>query len=291
MADQNALPGGNSTNTTSEDSNSVPKKVVRLDDWWLKGKSQPDQPAPPPLPARSPLRNLLSNLPFYPLPEQLSRYFARPSQLEDLQEQEELRAQLSPPPLHIVKSSPTSPTTPQDSTAQRKTFGPPETQARLEEAPEVSPITRERALKSVLSKDSFNESTKANLAEKVEAAENSFKQNHRKLTLEALEGSPIPPEVKEATEFGLAYSFESGTVRRNMDSLHPESAAALTAHRREAIRLAKSQERAVAERCNRSNQEVPGYTFDELIGKGSFGRVYKGFVCVHHLLMLALMVL
>ncbi|ETN37185.1 uncharacterized protein HMPREF1541_08175 [Cyphellophora europaea CBS 101466] len=61
-----------------------------------------------------------------------------------------------------------------------------------------------------------------------------------------------------------------------MASLRPESAAALTAHRREAMRLAKQQERAVAEKCKRSNEDPPGYSFDELIGKGSFGRVYKG---------------
>ena len=61
-----------------------------------------------------------------------------------------------------------------------------------------------------------------------------------------------------------------------MASLRPESAAAMTAHRREAVRLAKSQEKAVVDRCIRSSQDVPGYTFDELIGKGSFGRVYKG---------------
>lgn len=61
-----------------------------------------------------------------------------------------------------------------------------------------------------------------------------------------------------------------------MQSLRPESAAAMTAHRREAVRLAKSQEKAVTDKCLRSGQEVPGYKFDELIGKGSFGRVYKG---------------
>lgn len=61
-----------------------------------------------------------------------------------------------------------------------------------------------------------------------------------------------------------------------MQSLRPESAAAMTAHRREAVRLAKSQEKAVSEKCIRSGQDPPGYTFDELIGKGSFGRVYKG---------------
>lgn len=51
---------------------------------------------------------------------------------------------------------------------------------------------------------------------------------------------------------------------------------AMTQHRREAVRLAKSQEAAVVEKCKRSGVAAPGYTFDELIGKGSFGRVYKG---------------
>ena len=61
-----------------------------------------------------------------------------------------------------------------------------------------------------------------------------------------------------------------------MATLRPESAMAMSSHRREAIRLAKTQEKAVAEKCKRSGDSIPGYTFDELIGKGSFGRVYKG---------------
>ncbi|KIW65803.1 hypothetical protein PV04_08026 [Phialophora macrospora] len=61
-----------------------------------------------------------------------------------------------------------------------------------------------------------------------------------------------------------------------MDSLHPDSAAAMTAHRREAVRLAQEQQEAVVEKCKRSKQPEPDYSFDELIGKGSFGRVYKG---------------
>ena len=61
-----------------------------------------------------------------------------------------------------------------------------------------------------------------------------------------------------------------------MDLLHPESAMAMTEHRREAVRLAKNQEAAVVEKCKRSGGPAPGYLFDELIGKGSFGRVYKG---------------
>ncbi len=60
-----------------------------------------------------------------------------------------------------------------------------------------------------------------------------------------------------------------------MDRLRPHSIA-MTAHHREAVRLAEEQQRAVTEKCKRSKQPEPNYAFDELIGKGSFGRVYKG---------------
>jgi hypothetical protein len=60
-----------------------------------------------------------------------------------------------------------------------------------------------------------------------------------------------------------------------MDHLRPESALAVSHHRREAMRLAKAQETSVIEKCRRSGASVPEYAFDELIGKGSFGRVYK----------------
>lgn len=54
------------------------------------------------------------------------------------------------------------------------------------------------------------------------------------------------------------------------------SAMDLTPHKKEAVRLAKAQEKIVYDRCQRSNIPMPDYAFDELIGKGSFGRVYKG---------------
>ena len=125
-------------------------------------------------------------------------------------------------------------------------------------------------------------------------------KRHRKLTLETLTDSPVSHEEYtkhfsprdpesprpstlesaglESANPDLTTANTTGTVLRKsrMASLRPESALALTAHRREAIKLAKTQQSVVAEKCKRSNQEAPGYTFDELIGKGSFGRVYKG---------------
>ncbi|QVM09289.1 hypothetical protein D8B26_003952 [Coccidioides posadasii str. Silveira] len=51
---------------------------------------------------------------------------------------------------------------------------------------------------------------------------------------------------------------------------------ALTKQKSEAMRLAREQGAAVTEMCRRAKTEVPPYTFEELIGKGSYGRVYKG---------------
>ena len=68
---------------------------------------------------------------------------------------------------------------------------------------------------------------------------------------------------------------ESESGSDTMDHLRPESALAVSQHRREAMRLAKAQEASVIEKCRRSGAAIPEYGFDELIGKGSFGRVYK----------------
>ncbi|KAI5285331.1 hypothetical protein KEM54_000643 [Ascosphaera aggregata] len=54
---------------------------------------------------------------------------------------------------------------------------------------------------------------------------------------------------------------------------------AITKQKAEAIRLAKEQGAAVNEMSKRAKAELPPYTFEELIGKGAYGRVYKG----HHL--------
>lgn len=59
--------------------------------------------------------------------------------------------------------------------------------------------------------------------------------------------------------------------------LDPSSAiSAITKHKAEAIKLAREQGVAVEEMCRRAKSEPPNYEFEELIGKGSYGRVYKG---------------
>ncbi|KAJ5773887.1 hypothetical protein N7457_008783 [Penicillium paradoxum] len=64
---------------------------------------------------------------------------------------------------------------------------------------------------------------------------------------------------------------------RTSQFLDPSSAmAAITKHKAEAIKLAREQGVAVQEMCRRAKTEVPPYEFEELIGKGAYGRVYKG---------------
>ncbi|RCI14648.1 hypothetical protein L249_6387 [Ophiocordyceps polyrhachis-furcata BCC 54312] len=49
----------------------------------------------------------------------------------------------------------------------------------------------------------------------------------------------------------------------------------LSSTKQRALEDAKTMQKAVIEDCNRAGKEVPQYQLSELIGKGSFGRVYK----------------
>jgi hypothetical protein len=57
--------------------------------------------------------------------------------------------------------------------------------------------------------------------------------------------------------------------------LQPPPAVGIKA---KAIQQAQEFEEIVAEKSRRSGVESPPYDFIELIGKGSFGRVFKGYV-------------
>ena len=70
---------------------------------------------------------------------------------------------------------------------------------------------------------------------------------------------------------------DSSSEHRSSDMarLHPSSAVLMTEQKRDAMRLAKQQEEAVRAKCTRNKVEFPPYVFEEMIGKGSFGRVYR----------------
>ncbi|OAQ72243.1 serine/threonine-protein kinase nak1 [Pochonia chlamydosporia 170] len=59
-----------------------------------------------------------------------------------------------------------------------------------------------------------------------------------------------------------------------MASLQPRLTE-MSATRQKAFEDAKKMQKAVVEACTKSGKEIPRYQLSELIGKGSFGRVYK----------------
>lgn len=67
---------------------------------------------------------------------------------------------------------------------------------------------------------------------------------------------------------------------KNMEPARLQPPAAGTKAR--AIQQAKDMQDLVAERAKRSGDEPPPYDFYELIGKGAYGRVFKGCVCLAH---------
>ena len=49
----------------------------------------------------------------------------------------------------------------------------------------------------------------------------------------------------------------------------------MTRQKAETTRIAKDQQAAISEKLRRNGLPVPEFTFLELIGKGSYGRVFK----------------
>lgn len=58
--------------------------------------------------------------------------------------------------------------------------------------------------------------------------------------------------------------------------LGPSAAIGISAQKAAAIKAAKDQESALKEKARRGKVELPPFEFDELIGKGAYGLVYKG---------------
>ncbi|EEP76978.1 conserved hypothetical protein [Uncinocarpus reesii 1704] len=80
------------------------------------------------------------------------------------------------------------------------------------------------------------------------------------------------PSHSQPPDVGFSSTLESPPVPKMDRSrfLDPSSAMmALTKQKSEAMRLAREQAGAVAEMCRRARTDIPPYTFEELIGKGS----------------------
>jgi serine/threonine protein kinase len=69
--------------------------------------------------------------------------------------------------------------------------------------------------------------------------------------------------------------MDSSRLSRTSRLLDP-AMVAITKQKAEAMKLAREQAAAVQEMCRRAKTDVPPYEFEELIGKGAYGRVYKG---------------
>ena len=283
--------------------NRIPKKLVHQDDSWISHTA-----ASAPIPDKCTSRRLSTSTGKQEEKHQSTQSVSSYSDLSDSSEREKL----TPLPLQVRKLSDRSAFEPQ----AVPSYNPTGSGARAVLTTglvQQQPISLASVLQKV---DKCKAGSFEEFAERFQSGPKDSnpgtdsepdslhtperEKRHRKLTLGTLMNSPVSHEEYtkhfssrdpqtprpatlestglESVDQGLTTENTTRTVIRKskMASLRPESALALTAHRRQAIKLAKSQESVVAEKCKRSNQEAPGYTFDELIGKGSFGRVYKG---------------
>lgn len=115
----------------------------------------------------------------------------------------------------------------------------------------------------------------------------------------------VPPSLPTASSFGSADTVVGSPLERiaetpfdcDHESAQPDlhrvnrqladmetvrnsllPPAMVTGTKARAIQQAKEMEALVAERAKRSGDEPPQYDFHELIGKGAYGRVFKGYV-------------
>lgn len=105
----------------------------------------------------------------------------------------------------------------------------------------------------------------------------------RHIPLKILNGIESPHEalkrlVREYKEYQEQLQEEAAQDqegRVDEDEMDFSRLSLLSATRREAIKAAQTQEKAIRERLKKDGTAFPPYKFLELIGKGSYGRVYK----------------
>lgn len=90
--------------------------------------------------------------------------------------------------------------------------------------------------------------------------------------------TPVPrnlPAFPVLSVPSASFNMDSSRLSRTSRLLDP-AMVAITKQKAEAMKLAREQAAAVQEMCRRAKTDVPPYEFEELIGKGAYGRVYKG---------------
>jgi hypothetical protein len=94
------------------------------------------------------------------------------------------------------------------------------------------------------------------------------------------ETSPTPSSPDEVDPFRTTHAFLDGCLSvsnhpPSMETLQVSSAFR-SSTKTKAVEDAEVMQKSVIESCNKAGRVPPKYRLMELIGKGSFGRVYKG---------------
>lgn len=84
--------------------------------------------------------------------------------------------------------------------------------------------------------------------------------------------------IKEALVLCRPPTISIGNLPANMENRLTVRSPEISQIRLKAIEDARQMQAKVVEECNRLKKEPPPYVLEELIGKGSFGRVYKAYV-------------
>lgn len=84
-----------------------------------------------------------------------------------------------------------------------------------------------------------------------------------------------------ATQPSLGVNMENTRASVFLDPVTAQDSV-MTTQKLAAIKIAKEQQQAIHEKLRRNGHDIPKYEFQELIGKGAYGRVFKSFDQEHN---------